>query len=131
MKILIYLLLLLFPLFSIYSQTTIHVPGDYSTIQAAINAADSGDVVLVDEDTYYENINFKGKAITVASHFFNDGNESHIENTVIDGSQPIYPDTGSVVIFNSDEDSTSILCGFTITTHWFQIFGKPNIKIDR
>ncbi|MGB5286986.1 MAG: T9SS type A sorting domain-containing protein, partial [Ignavibacteriaceae bacterium] len=36
-------------------------------------------------------------------------------NTIIDGSQPSHPDSGSVVTFNSGEDTTSVLCGFTIT----------------
>ncbi len=107
-------LLILLPLSILYSQDTINVPGDYSTIQAAINAANNGDLVLVADGTYYENINFKGKAITVASHFLIDPNESHIVNTIINGSQPIYPDSGTVVMFKSGEDTTSILCGFTI-----------------
>jgi len=98
-----------------YPQDTIYVPGDYSTIQAGIDAANVGNIVLVAEDTYYENINFKGKAITVASLFLIDGDSTHILNTIIDGSQPIYPDSASVVSFFSGEDTTSVLCGFTIT----------------
>ena len=82
---------------------------------AAIDAATNEDIVLVADGTYYENINYKGKAITVASHFFIDGDETHIENTIIDGSQPIDPDSASVVYFISGEDTTSVLCGFTIT----------------
>jgi len=102
-------------LITAYSQDTLHVRDDYPTIQAAIDAANNGDIVLVAEDTYYENINFKGKAITVASHFLIDSNSTHIDNTIIDGSQPVNPDSGSVVVFVSGEDTTSILCGFTIT----------------
>jgi len=92
----------------------IRVPLDQSSIQAGINAALGGDTVLVAENTYYENINFKGKAITVASEFIMDGDTSHISKTIIDGSQPSNPDSGSVVYFDSGTDSTSILCGFTI-----------------
>jgi len=46
---------------------TLHVPGDYSTIQRAIHAAQPGDTVLVAPQTYVENIDFLGKAITVMS----------------------------------------------------------------
>ncbi|MCB0316007.1 MAG: hypothetical protein KDH84_22600, partial [Calditrichaeota bacterium] len=66
----------------------IHIPGDQPTIQAGISAASDGDTVLVAEGIYIENINYLGKAITVASHFLMDGDTSHISATVIDGSQP-------------------------------------------
>ncbi|UCF64433.1 MAG: T9SS type A sorting domain-containing protein [bacterium] len=95
--------------------TIINVPEEVATIQGAIDAANNGNTVLVDDGTYYENINFKGKAITVASRFLIDGDSSHITNTVIDGSQHANPDSGSVVSFISGEDTTSVLCGFTIT----------------
>ena len=93
----------------------IHVPGDHPSIQAGINAATDGDTVLVADSTYYENINFNGMAITVASHFLMDDDTSHISKTIIDGSQSANPDTASVVTMGSGEDTTSVLCGFTIT----------------
>jgi hypothetical protein len=99
---------------SVFS-TIINVPGDQPAIQAGINAAANGDTVLVADNIYYENINFKGKAITVASHYIIDGDTNHTSATVIDGSFPANPDSGSVVFFVSGEDTTSILCGFTIT----------------
>ena len=98
-----------------YVPHIIHVPGNYPTIQEGIDAAEDGDTVLVAEDTYYENINFLGKAILVASEFILNGDTNHTNNTIIDGSQPVNPDIGSVVTFGSGEDTTSVLCGFTIT----------------
>jgi hypothetical protein len=93
----------------------IHVTPGLLTIQAGIDSAANGDTVLVAEGTYFENINFKGKAITVASQFIMDGDTSHISKTIIDGSQSVNPDTASVVAMWSGEDTTSVLMGFTIT----------------
>ncbi len=84
----------------------------------------------MEEGTYLENINFLGKAITVASRFILDGDTAHISKTIIDGSQPAHPDTASVVIMWSGEDTTSVLMGFTLTggngtfSRWD---GDPNI----
>jgi hypothetical protein len=91
-----------------------HVPADYPTIQSAINATWDGDTVLVAPGIYYENINFLGKGITVASHFIYDHNPATIEATIIDGSQPSNPDSGSVVRFVSGEDSSACIKGFTL-----------------
>lgn len=82
---------------------TLKVPKDYSTIQAAIQAANSGDTVLVESGTYDENIDFLGKAIIVTSEY-------GPYHTVIDGGQ-----AGSVVKFVNGEKTSSILDGFEIT----------------
>jgi hypothetical protein len=115
----------------------IHVPADRLTIQAGIIAADNGDTVLVAHGTYYENITFRGKAITVASQFLVDGDTNHISNTIISGSQAAYTDSAAVVMFCYGEDTTSILCGFTITGgsgmfwDYWGIYGGGGIACSR
>ncbi len=83
--------------------------GDYTIIQEGINAASNGDTVLVYPETYYENINYNGKNITIGSLYLTTQNNCYIDSTIIDGNQ-----NGSVVTFESGEDTTAILCGFTI-----------------
>jgi len=93
----------------------INIPVDQPTIQAGIDSASAGDTILVAEGTYLENINFHGKAITLASYFLMDGDTSHISKTIIDGSNPEHPDSASTVNMLQVRDTTSVLCGFTIT----------------
>jgi uncharacterized protein (TIGR03437 family) len=81
---------------------TIHVPGDRSTIQAAIDAASAGDDIEVAAGTYHERIDFKGKGIRLHS-------ASGPEVTIIDGGR-----SGPVVTFANSETTSSILDGFTI-----------------
>lgn len=96
-------------------QNIIRVPEDHASIQKGIDAASDGFLVIVDEGTYYENIRFKGKAISVASNYIVDGDSSHIYNTVIDGSQPAQADSAACVMFVNGEDTTSVIRGFTLT----------------
>jgi parallel beta-helix repeat protein len=92
----------------------IRVPQDQSTIQKGINAAQNGDVVLVSEGTYKENIVIT-KKITVASLYFIDKDTSHISKTIIDGSSPSSVDSAAVVTIDGSTDTTTMIIGFTVS----------------
>ncbi len=95
----------------VWSFTTrkiVYVPTEYPTIEEAINLAWDGVTIIVAEGTYYENINFNGKSLTITSADSND--PDIVATTVIDGSN-----SGSVVTFSCGENGNSVLSGFTIT----------------
>jgi parallel beta-helix repeat protein len=79
----------------------------YETIQAAINAAASGQTVIVYPGTYYENIVFNNKNITVRTADSSKASFIILKFTIIDGAG-----SGSVVTFTGGDTST--LEGFTI-----------------
>ena len=76
---------------------------DFNTIQAAIDASSHGDEIIVNPGTYFESINYNGKAISIH------GNGPI--STTINGSKLDAP----VVTFDSGESSSSLLDGFFIT----------------
>ncbi len=83
---------------------TLTVPGEYPTIQDAIDAAMNGDIVLVSSGTYGESIDFLGKMITVES-------VSGASTTVINANGTGQP----AVRFDTFEGANSVLRGFRIT----------------
>jgi parallel beta-helix repeat protein len=78
----------------------------YTTIQAAINASLAGDTLIVCPATYYENIIFNNKNITLQST--DPSNPSTVAATIIRGTA-----SDSVVKFTGGDNST--LEGFKIT----------------
>ncbi|MFQ5869085.1 MAG: right-handed parallel beta-helix repeat-containing protein [Candidatus Zixiibacteriota bacterium] len=98
----------LFPLTAL--ATIINIPGDYPTIQEGIDHGAYGDTVLVQPDTYFENVDFAGHSIVLASNFLFTEDPQDIENTIIDGGG-----TYTTVSIQSGEDSSTRLVGFSIT----------------
>ena len=75
---------------------TYNVPDDVATIQGAIDLSQNGDTVLVSPGTYEEHIDFSGKEIVVGSLMLTTGDDSYIEQTIIDGNN-----SGTVVTFTN------------------------------
>jgi len=82
----------------------------YPSIQSAINDAETGDEIVISPGVYrhFENIDFRGKNVTLRSIDPNDPDV--VLATIINGRGQ-----GAVVTFSSSEDANSVLAGLTIT----------------
>jgi cell division septation protein DedD len=75
----------------IFSGGVIRVPSDYSTIQAAVDAASPGEIIQVSQGTYHENVTLN-KPVSLVAETFDEVNPAN-NKTVIDGGG------GSTTIF--------------------------------
>ena len=103
-------LLFLFLIIAIplFSQTTIHVPFDYPTIQGGLNAATGGDTVVVAPGTYYEHLSIGDRKKLVSS--------DSKAKTILDGSGH-----GTVVSINN----RAYINGFIIQNGEIGISASP------
>jgi hypothetical protein len=78
----------------------------FMTIQNAINIAEENDIIIIEEGSYQENLTISSLNLVLASRYFLSGDESYIENTVLDGNY-----NGSVLSLYGAIDSTCIVSG--------------------
>lgn len=102
--------------YSFATKSPLNVPNSFPTIQAAINTAVDGDIVIVEPNTYTgdgnRDIDFNGLAITVRS--INPDDSNIVAATIIDcNGTETDPHRG--FYFHSGEGPDSVLAGFTIT----------------
>jgi len=96
----------------------INVPADYTSIDAAINAANPGDTIFVAAGTYTENVTVD-KSVTIKG--------ASADNTIVQGA-------GNNTVFHILADKVSV-SGFTIKNAYniwqsgIQISGADNVKI--
>ena len=121
LRILVFGLLFWLPVKSALAggMTFINVPGDFRTIQEAIESVEFGAArILVAPGVYRERIHFRGKAIQLVS--FDPDDVDIIATTVIDANF-----RGGAVKFSGTETDATLLSGFTIRN------GRTNKETDQ
>ncbi len=96
--------------------------GDYATIQAAVDHARAGDVIVLQPGTYSgkgnRNINYQGKDITIRS--VNPDNPGWVEETIIDCNSSDF-EQSRAFIFQSGETEYSVVAGITIQKGYLEM----------
>jgi hypothetical protein len=102
--------------------TTWHVPTDRTTIQAAINAASSGDTIIVDAGTYPEALNLGGKGLTI------DG--AGVGATIVDAHSFTGYAVRNLGTSTTIQDLTLIGTGSSSSSYGFKVSNVSNITLQ-
>ncbi len=102
------------------------VPQQYATIQSAIDAAEDGDVIILDPGSYETAVNFQAKRLILTSRMFLTGDEAYVDSTIIlnDGSGVLMdfsdcpPQTAVAgLTLNAGSTEGSVLYGYDSDVH--------------
>jgi hypothetical protein len=97
------------PVYATQIIVDINGSGQSNSIQNGINMAATGDTVLVLPGIYFENINYNGKTIVLASQYLFSNNPADIHQTIIDGNMQ----DGVIKVISGEGEGTKLV-GFTI-----------------
>ncbi len=98
-------------------------PADFNNIQDAINFSQNKDSIVVEPGTYYENVVFNSKAVTLTS--------TNPDDPDIVGSTIITAISGYSVNFDANEAGDSVLRGFTVTGRGVYCYGGTSPTITK
>jgi hypothetical protein len=87
----------------------INVPGDAATIQAGVDLAGDGDVIVLAPGIYSGMVLIEGKAVTITSRFYDTGDRSFVDQTILDGGS-----ANDVVRVNPDITGMTNFIGITL-----------------
>jgi len=100
------------------------VPGDYESIQQALDVSNPGDTIILQNGNYIENIVIE-KPITITSLYAQTNDTLDIENTIIDGGQ-----SGSVIQVLEVTSGDVNLNGITLTNGSGTLFLNSDLPND-
>ncbi|QEG32914.1 right-handed parallel beta-helix repeat-containing protein [Bythopirellula goksoeyrii] len=100
----------------------LEVPEEYPSIQAAIDAAEDGETILIAPGVYHESLRISGKSVILASWYLTTKETKYIKQTVLDGSIVPDPDpeddidavVDAVILIEPDAGPQTTILGFTI-----------------
>jgi hypothetical protein len=117
------------------ASTTINVPGDQPTLQAAVAAASSGDLILLAPGTYQGGVWIQDKALTIASRYYTTSDPSYIGQTIVSGYTPGYCGgdsgcAGNVVLEFGSRAGGSAVIGLTVSNGVDGVRGNSYVDIS-
>ncbi|MBU0507549.1 T9SS type A sorting domain-containing protein [bacterium] len=90
------------------------VPGEYPTIQAALDASASGDTVRVAPGPYYEAVRFPAADVRLWGEFVFTGDSADLQSTIIDASPFAGQDTAACLTFIHPNSPAAEVAGFVL-----------------